>query len=198
MIEKVVVANRGEIACRIIKAAKALGIRTVAIYSDIDRHAKHVKLADEAFYLGPSPVGQSYLNQNRIIDIVKTAQADAIHPGYGFLSENAEFADLCEQNNIIFVGPKSHTIEQLGDKANAKALAKQLQIPIIESIEVPDVLDEQWINHFKQQSGQWMIKACAGGGGKGMRLITADEDFVTTIELAKKKRKPILIMPLLF
>jgi 3-methylcrotonyl-CoA carboxylase alpha subunit len=187
MFNRVLIANRGEIACRIIRAAKSLGIITVAIYSDADRYAKHVKLADQAFYLGASDVLVSYLNQEKIIAIAKRANAQAIHPGYGLLSENAEFAKACETAGLCFIGPRSQTIADLADKAKAKVLAASLSIPVLESLEVPEMIDDAWINALDLRTS-WMIKACSGGGGKGMRLIDKNsKNIKTTLELAKKE-----------
>ncbi len=187
MFKRVLIANRGEIACRIISAAKALGIETVAVYSEADRYAKHVKLADMSFSLGESDVLASYLNSEKIISIAQLAQVQAIHPGYGLLSENADFAKACEKNHIIFIGPHSETIAQLADKAKAKKLAASLSIPVIESVDVPEKITDEWICKLDTQA-RWIIKACAGGGGKGMRLIDKNtQDIQTTLDLAKKE-----------
>ena len=189
MFEKVLIANRGEIACRIIRAAKSLGIKTVAVYSDADRYAEHVKFADEAFCLGASDVHSSYLNNKKIIAIAHESKVQAIHPGYGFLSENPDFARSCEMEGFCFIGPSSQTIAKLADKAHAKALAASLLIPVIQSIEVPKIITDAWVNALDLQA-TWIIKACAGGGGKGMRLIEKnDKDIQITLELAKKESK---------
>jgi 3-methylcrotonyl-CoA carboxylase alpha subunit len=189
MFDKVLIANRGEIACRIIRAAKSLGVQTVAVYSDADSHAMHVTMADDTYYIGPSDVSVSYLNQDKIIAIAKESGAEAIHPGYGLLSENAYFAKDCEEAGLIFIGPRSETIATLADKAQAKALAQSLNIPVIDSIEVPNDVTDEWVNQLELQ-GTYIIKACAGGGGKGMRLIEPGaKDIKITIELAKKEAK---------
>jgi 3-methylcrotonyl-CoA carboxylase alpha subunit len=187
MFSRVLIANRGEIACRIIRAAKSLKIETVVIYSEADRYAQYVKLADQAFYLGASDVLVSYLNQEKIIAIAKQANVQAIHPGYGLLSENAEFAKACERAGLCFIGPRSQTIADLADKASAKVLAASLSIPVLESLEVPEMTDDAWVNALDRQA-TWIVKACAGGGGKGMRLIEKNaKDIKTTLQLAKKE-----------
>lgn len=131
MFCKLLIANRGEIACRIIKTAKKLGIKTVAVYSSIDKKSLHVKLADEAFFIGPPPSTNSYLNREKIIEVALKAQVQAIHPGYGFLSEDAKFATLCKQKGIIFIGPPPQAISVMGDKREAKQLMKKVGVPVI-------------------------------------------------------------------
>jgi len=130
-INKILIANRGEIAVRIIRACRDAGIKSIAVYSEIDKTAYHIRLADEAYCIGPAPARDSYLNQNKIIEIAKQAGADAIHPGYGFLAENAYFAKLCEENGIIFIGPKSETIALLGDKLEARREALKAGLPVV-------------------------------------------------------------------
>jgi len=189
MFNKVLIANRGEIACRIIKAAKELGIETVAIYSHADKHALHVRQANQAFYVGESVVADSYLNQQKIIQIAKENNVEAIHPGYGLLAENADFAQACENASLVFIGPKSATIAKLADKAEAKDLAQSLSISVIDSIAVPANITDQWIDSLDLEH-TYIIKACAGGGGKGMRLIDHNtQDIKTTIELAKQEAR---------
>lgn len=131
---KVLIANRGEIACRILKTAKKLGVSTVAVYSDADRGARHVTLADEAHYIGPAPSSQSYLRQDKIISVAKKAKCQAIHPGYGFLSENAEFAEFCQKENIIFIGPPAKAIRDMGIKNTSKNIMAQSGVPVIQGL----------------------------------------------------------------
>ncbi|MGH9877480.1 MAG: biotin carboxylase N-terminal domain-containing protein, partial [Nitrososphaerales archaeon] len=131
MIKKILIANRGEIAIRVIRACRELGIKSVAIYSDEDAQAMHVRLADEAYHIGPPSPRESYLNMEKIVDTAKKAGADAVHPGYGFLSENADFIDLCEKAGMIFIGPKSETMRFSGDKMAVKTVAKKIKIPVV-------------------------------------------------------------------
>jgi 3-methylcrotonyl-CoA carboxylase alpha subunit len=189
MIKKLLIANRGEIACRIIKTAKRMNMTTVAVYSAIDKNALHVALADEAYLIGPAPAAQSYLDSKKIIDVAKQSAADAIHPGYGFLAEDAEFAALCEKNKIIFVGPSAAAIAAMGDKRNAKHLMEKADIPI-----VPGYSDaKQDVDTLKTQIKKIglpvLIKASAGGGGKGMRLVTAMDQVADALTAAKREAK---------
>ena len=131
MITRLLIANRGEIACRIIRTARSLGIHTIAVYSQSDAQAQHVLQADEAWFIGESPVNQSYLCSDQIIAVATQARADAIHPGYGFLSENALFASMCQQHNIIFVGPDEYALQAMGSKSQAKAIMQQAQVPLV-------------------------------------------------------------------
>lgn len=189
MIKKLLIANRGEIACRIIKTAKRLGIKTVAVYSNIDKNALHVALADEAYLIGPAPATQSYLNAEKIIEIAKASHADAIHPGYGFLAEDAEFARLCEKNKIIFVGPSSSAIEAMGDKRNAKHLMQTAKVPIVPGYSAAKQDVETLKNEAKKIGLPVLIKASAGGGGKGMRLVTALDQLADALTAAKREAK---------
>lgn len=171
MFSKLLIANRGEIACRIIKTAKKLGIKTVAVYSDIDRNAMHVELADEAYPIGPAASIESYLNSQRIISVAKQVHAQAIHPGYGFLSEDAEFAEQCQQAGLIFIGPPIQAIKIMGDKNLAKKTMLEAGVPVIsgyheEAIDLPSLKKAA-----KKLGLPILIKAAAGGGGKGMRLV---------------------------
>lgn len=188
-INKILIANRGEIACRIIRTTQQLGITSVALYSDQDADSLAIRLADEAYYLGPSPAQLSYLNQNAIITIALQAKVDAIHPGYGFLSENADFAKLCEENHIIFIGPSSEVIAIMGDKHQAKTLMTQANIPVIPGYQG----DDQTLETLYQQGitigFPLMIKASAGGGGKGMRLVKKEQELKSALESAKREAK---------
>ncbi|TDU40280.1 propionyl-CoA carboxylase alpha chain [Gelidibacter sediminis] len=170
-MKKILIANRGEIAIRVMKTAKRMGIKTVAIYSTADRNSPHVKFADEAVLIGEAPSNQSYLLGDKIIEVAKSMNVDAIHPGYGFLSENAHFAEACEANNIIFIGPKSKAIKIMGSKLAAKEAVKHYDIPMVPGIDeaITDVDKAQAI--AKKIGFPILIKASAGGGGKGMRVV---------------------------
>jgi acetyl-CoA carboxylase biotin carboxylase subunit len=178
MFEKVLVANRGEIAVRIIRACKELGIRTVAIYSEADANSMHVQLADEAICIGRPPASESYLRIDRIISAAEITDVDAIHPGYGFLSENAHFADVCESCNIRFIGPSSRAMSALEDKAVSRALAKKAGVPIPPGSEGAVENEQEAITVAKRIGYPVMIKAIAGGGGRGMRVAHNDISLV--------------------
>ena len=189
MFQKILIANRGEIACRVIRSAKKLGIATVAVYSDADANAQHVKLADEAIYIGESPAAQSYLQGERIIQAALDTGAQAIHPGYGFLSENDQFALACQQNNITFIGPPVAAILAMGLKATSKTLMEKAGVPLTPGYHGTN----QDINFLKQQADAIgypvLIKASAGGGGKGMRLVERGEDFLSSLSSCKSEAK---------
>ncbi|MCK5638947.1 MAG: ATP-grasp domain-containing protein, partial [Flavobacteriaceae bacterium] len=170
-MKKILIANRGEIALRVMRTAKKMGIKTVAVYSDIDRNAPHVKFADEAAHIGANPSNQSYLLGDKIIEVAKKLNVDAIHPGYGFLSENAAFAEAVEKNNIIFIGPKSKSIQMMGDKLAAKDAVKNYDIPMVPGIDKA-ITDVDKAKEIAKEIGfPVLIKAAAGGGGKGMRIV---------------------------
>ncbi|MGE4315858.1 acetyl/propionyl/methylcrotonyl-CoA carboxylase subunit alpha [Acinetobacter sp.] len=189
MFEKILIANRGEIACRVIRTAKKLGIATVAVYSDADAQSQHVKLADEAIYIGESPAAQSYLQVDRIIQAAKSSGAQAIHPGYGFLSENDQFALACKDNNIIFIGPPVEAILAMGLKATSKALMEKAGVPLTPGYHGSN----QDAAFLKQQADSIgypvLIKASAGGGGKGMRLVERSEDFLSSLASCKSEAR---------
>ena len=176
MFTKILIANRGEIACRVIKTARKMGIQTVAVYSDADRDARHVELADEAVYIGAAPSRESYLQADRIIEACKKAGAEAVHPGYGFLSENESFAKRVEEEGIVFIGPKHYSIAAMGDKIASKKLANEAKVNTIpgynEAIDTP----EQAVEIAKGIGYPVMIKASAGGGGKGLRVAFNDKE----------------------
>jgi len=183
-IKKILVANRGEIAIRVMKTAKKMGIKTVAVFSTADRNALHVKYADEAVCIGEAASSQSYLRGDKIIEVCKELNVDAVHPGYGFLSENSSFAQACEKNNIIFIGPKSKAIEMMGSKLAAKEAVKQYDIPMVPGTEEA-ITDIDAAKKIATQIGfPILIKASAGGGGKGMRVVEKEENFVSQMDRA--------------
>tara|TARA_A200000113_G_scaffold28681_1_gene23929 strand:- start:836 stop:2854 length:2019 start_codon:yes stop_codon:yes gene_type:complete len=187
MINKLLIANRGEIACRIIKTATTLGIKTVAVYSDADKNAMHVNMADEAIYLGASPSKESYLKAELIIEKSKELGVDAIHPGYGFLSENAKFATLCAENNIIFVGPPASAIEAMGSKSAAKKIMEDAGVPLVPGYH-GDNQDELTLKAAADEMGYpVLLKAAAGGGGKGMRQVWSGSEFTQALNAAKRE-----------
>ncbi len=189
MIKKVLIANRGEIAVRIIRACREMGIETVAVYSEADREALHTKLADEAVCIGPASSGDSYLSMDRIISATIVTGADAIHPGFGFLSENAKFAELCERCHITFIGPKSSVIASLGNKQKARNTMIQAGVPVIPGSEksVEEVTEAASI--ADQIGYPVIIKAVLGGGGKGMRTAYSPKEFAQSFQTAKKEAK---------
>tara|TARA_R110000850_G_scaffold115256_2_gene230548 strand:- start:155053 stop:156504 length:1452 start_codon:yes stop_codon:yes gene_type:complete len=183
-ITKILVANRGEIAIRVMKTAQKMGIKTVAVYSTVDRNALHVKFADEAVCIGEAPSSQSYLRGDKILEVAKELGVDAIHPGYGFLSENSQFAELCEKNNIIFIGPKSKAIEMMGNKLAAKEAVKDYDIPMVPGTE-DAITDIEEAKKIATSIGfPILIKAAAGGGGKGMRIVEKEADFTSQMDRA--------------
>ena len=183
-MKKILVANRGEIAIRVMKTAQKMGIKTVAVYSIVDRDAPHVKFADEAVCIGEAPSSQSYLLGSKIIEVAKSLNVDAIHPGYGFLSENADFAEECEKNHIIFIGPKSKAIKIMGSKLAAKDAVKRFNIPMVPGYDqaITDVEKAKVI--AKEVGFPILIKASAGGGGKGMRVVESEADFESQMDRA--------------
>lgn len=187
MFKKVLIANRGEIAVRIIRACRELGIHTVTVYSTADKHALHAKIADEAVCIGPAATKDSYLNAAAIIEACKMTGAEAIHPGFGFLSENADFAELCLKNNIVFIGPRPESIRMLGDKAAAKETMKAAGVPVIPGSDgaVPDM--EAARKLCNEIGCPLMVKASAGGGGRGIRLVEHPEDLEAAITAAKQE-----------
>ena len=187
MFQKLLIANRGEISCRIIKTARRMGVATVALYSDADAQALHVQLADEALHIGPAPSKQSYLQAEKIIRLAKQIGVDAIHPGYGFLSENAEFARLCEQNNIVFVGPPVAAIEAMGSKSAAKQIMEKAQVPLVPGYHGEEQSAEVIKGHADAMGYPVLLKAVAGGGGKGMRTVWKAEEFEEAFAAAKRE-----------
>ena len=187
MIKKVLIANRGEIAVRIIRACREMGIETVAVYSEADREALHTQLADEAVCIGPAPSSQSYLSMENIISATIVSGADAVHPGFGFLSENNRFAELCEQCHITFIGPPSHVIARLGNKQAAKNTMAAAGVPVIPGSEKAIYTAEAGFEEAEKIGYPVIIKAALGGGGKGMRTADSPEDFVESFCTAQKE-----------
>jgi 3-methylcrotonyl-CoA carboxylase alpha subunit len=187
LIDKVVIANRGEIACRVIRTARKMGIRTVSVYSEADKDSLHVALADEAYLIGPAASQQSYLNQKKIIDVAKSSGAKAIHPGYGFLSENTEFAELCQQEGIVFIGPPSSAIRDMGIKSTSKSIMSAANVPVIEGYHGDDQSDSKLHEEAARIGFPVMIKAVRGGGGKGMRIALKPEDFLEQLKSARRE-----------
>jgi acetyl-CoA carboxylase biotin carboxylase subunit len=180
--KKVLVANRGEIAVRIIRSCRELGIPTVAVHSTADENSLHVKIADESVCIGPPKSMQSYLNVPAILSAAHITQADAVHPGYGFLSENSEFAHMCSKFNLEFIGPSVECIEKMGSKIGSKIIAKAAGVPTLEPIYVKDFSDEDILKKVKQVGFPVLIKASAGGGGRGMQRIDREQDLITAIK----------------
>ncbi len=187
MFKKVLIANRGEIAVRIIRACRELGLRTVAVYSEADRSALHAKIADEAVCIGPAASSESYLNVRAIIGACEITGADAIHPGFGFLSENASFARTCEKCGITFIGPDSHSIEMLGDKAAAKEAMKAAGVPVITGSDGAVKSFEEAKRIAAEIGYPVMVKASAGGGGRGIRIVEKAEELENQINAAKQE-----------
>ncbi|KAF9415225.1 hypothetical protein HW555_007101 [Spodoptera exigua] len=186
-ISKVLIANRGEIACRVMKTARKLGVRTVAVYSDADKHAMHVEMADEAYHIGPAPSTQSYLNAAKILEVAKKSNSQAIHPGYGFLSENVEFCEKCASEDVIFIGPPSAAIRDMGIKSTSKAIMSAAGVPIVKGYHGEDQSIEKLQAEAQRIGFPLMIKAVRGGGGKGMRIAMTEADFLPQLESAKRE-----------
>ena len=187
MFNKILIANRGEIALRIIRACNELSIKTVAIYSSADQYSLHVKFADEAICIGPYTSTESYLNISRIISAAELTNCDAIHPGYGFLSENPQFAQICKDNNFIFIGPSGDTIESMGKKANAKSSMLRAGVPVIPG-------SKGIINNLKELKNTAneigypiILKASSGGGGRGMRVVHNEKDLESAFKTASSE-----------
>lgn len=187
MFSKILISNRGEIACRVIQTAHSLGIKCVAVYSEVDANARHVAMADEAFLLGPAPASESYLKADKIIEICKKSGAEAVHPGYGFLSENTEFAEALEANYITFIGPPATAIAAMGSKSAAKAIMSQANVPLVPGYHEADQ-DPVVLKREAQKCGfPLLLKAIAGGGGKGMRVVESLDDFDAALASARRE-----------
>ena len=188
-MNKILIANRGEIAVRIIRACKEMNIKTVAVYSEADREALHTKLADEAVCIGPANSKQSYLNIKNLIEAANITKADSIHPGFGFLSESSQFAKICEESNIKFIGPRPEVIDLLGNKSNSKELMKKEGIPVIPGSDgsIKDL--KQAILVCEDIGYPVLLKAAAGGGGKGIRLVNSFEELEKNYNIVKQEAK---------
>ncbi|GAA5194233.1 acetyl/propionyl/methylcrotonyl-CoA carboxylase subunit alpha [Ferrimonas gelatinilytica] len=186
-IRKVLIANRGEIACRVIRTCQAQGIRTVAVYSDADRHSLHVQQADQAFRLGPAPVADSYLRSDAILAIARRSECDAIHPGYGFLSENPDFARACEQAGILFIGPGADAIDKMGSKSAAKAIMAAAGVPMLPGYHGDDQSDTRLIAEAEKIGFPLLVKAAFGGGGKGMRIVQESKGLPEALASARRE-----------
>jgi acetyl-CoA carboxylase, biotin carboxylase subunit len=186
MLEKVLVANRGEIALRVVRACRELGVTSVAVYSDADEEALHVRHADEAVNIGPPPAGKSYLDVEAIIEAAKETGADAVHPGYGFLAENADFAAACRDAGLVFVGPSAEAIEKMGNKSAARRLAQEADVPVVPGSEESASADEA-AETAEEIGYPVMVKAAAGGGGRGIRVAENEEDLRKSFQVAKRE-----------
>lgn len=187
MFTKILIANRGEIACRVIETAHKMGIRCVAVYSDADANAMHVQMADEAYHIGPAPSKDSYLKANVILDVAKRAGAQAVHPGYGFLSENPDFAQACADNNIVFIGPPVGAIESMGSKSAAKLIMEKANVPLVPGYH-GDNQDPAFLKSEAERIGYpLLLKAAFGGGGKGMRVVENSDEFDAALASAKRE-----------
>lgn len=189
MIKKVLVANRGEIAIRIMRSCREMGIKSVAVFSDADRTSMHVRYADEAYHIGPSPSSESYLRADKIIEVAKSSGADAIHPGYGFLSENAAFSERCKEEGIHFIGPDAHAITSMGDKITARKRMIKAGVPVVPGTTEPITDEKLAISKIMEIGLPVMIKASAGGGGKGMRLVKKEKEILSSIRAAKSEAR---------
>ena len=187
VIKKILIANRGEIAVRIIRACREMGIETVAVYSEADAEALHTKLADEAICIGPAPSSQSYLSMENIISATVVSGADAIHPGFGFLSENSKFAELCEQCGITFIGPPANVIAKLGNKQEARNTMEAAGVPVIPGSKEPVCEVHTGLLLAREIGYPVIIKAALGGGGKGMRVAYSEEEFTQSFQTAQKE-----------
>ncbi len=185
MFKKILIANRGEIAVRIIRACRELDIKTVAVYSVIDKDSLHVQLADEAVCIGPAPSAQSYLNMQNIISAALISGAEAIHPGYGFLAENSEFAELCAENDLVFIGPDKTAIDKMGDKAYARETMKKAGVPVVPGSEGVLETAEEAVALAAEIGYPVIVKASAGGGGRGMRIAWSEEELVSAFATAR-------------
>ena len=199
MFDKILIANRGEIALRVQRACRELGIRTVAVHSEADRDAKYVKLADESVCIGPAPSGQSYLNVPAVISAAEVTDAQAIHPGYGFLSENADFAERVEQSGFVFIGPRAETIRLMGDKVSAKDAMRKAGVPCVPGSEgaLPD--DPAEIIKIAKHIGYpVIIKAAGGGGGRGMRVVHTEAALLTSVNMTKAEAQAAFNNPVVY
>lgn len=189
MIKKILVANRGEIAVRIMRSCREMGIKSVAVFSEADRHSMHVRFADEAYCIGSAPSAESYLVIDNIIEVARRSGADAIHPGYGFLSENAAFSERCEKEGIIFIGPSAYAIDTMGDKITARKKMQTANVPVVPGTTEPITDLKEAVRVIMEIGLPVMVKASAGGGGKGMRLVKKEEDILSSVSAARSEAK---------
>ncbi len=187
MIKKILIANRGEIAIRVMRSCREMGIQSVAVYSEADRASAHVQYADEAYCIGPAASSESYLNYEKIISVAKSSGAEAIHPGYGFLSENAAFSNRCKEEGIIFIGPDAYAINTMGDKITARKTMMAAGVPVVPGTAEPLTDLEDAVETIHKIGLPVMVKASAGGGGKGMRLVEKEEDIISSVKAAKSE-----------
>ncbi|MCD6116558.1 acetyl-CoA carboxylase biotin carboxylase subunit [bacterium] len=198
MLKKILIANRGEIALRIIRACKELGIASVAVYSDADKDSLHVRFADEAVCIGPASAQKSYLNVPRIISAAEITNSDAVHPGYGFLAENSEFADICEQSDLVFIGPSSKMISSLGDKIYAKNVMQKAGVPVIPGSEGGVDNVDKALSMANEIGFPVILKATAGGGGKGMRIVRDKSELNKAMSMAQSEAQAAFGNPVLY
>lgn len=187
MFQKILIANRGEIAVRIIRACREMGIKTVAVYSEADRDALHAQLADEAVCIGPAAPSESYLNMERILSATVATKAEAIHPGFGFLSENSRFVEMCEKCNVTFIGPSAAVIDRMGNKSEARKTMMEAGVPVVPGTKDPVYTAEEALEAAKEIGFPVMIKASSGGGGKGMRISESEADFAENFNTAQRE-----------
>src|SRR3954471_1776715 len=187
VFSKILIANRGEIACRVIRTAHRMGITTVAVYSDVDVSARHVTLADEALRIGSAPASESYLNIAAIVAAARQCGAEAIHPGYGFLSENEDFAAACHSARVVFIGPSAQAIAAMGDKAAAKALMEKAGVPLVPGYHGESQDDSLLGKEARRIGYPVLIKPSAGGGGKGMHIVATEKDFLPALQSARRE-----------
>ena len=187
MFQKILIANRGEIAVRIIRACRNMGIRSVAVYSKEDKNSLHVQLADQRICIGEGPARNSYLNMERIVTAALNMGADAIHPGFGFLSENADFVRLCEKNGLTFIGPKAEVIDSMGNKSHARKTMMEAGVPVVPGTKEPVYDAETGISLAEEIGYPVMIKASSGGGGKGMRVAKSADEFEFQFNMAQRE-----------
>jgi len=189
LFQKILIANRGEIAVRVERACREMGVRTVAVYSDIDRHALHVRFADEAYRIGPPPAAESYLLLERVLEVAKESGAEAIHPGYGFLAENPLFAERCEQEGVKLIGPTAHAMRTMGSKTVARKTVQAAGVPVVPGTVDPIATEEEVFRVAGEIGFPVMLKATAGGGGKGLRLVRGEGDLRSALRMARSEAK---------